>query len=78
MDDQYAATRVQEFLRDPTMDYIIDTLERQLFEEWALAKDQKNREEIFSELLGMKRFFRRLRAIADNAQLDNYKSRKDG
>ena len=73
-------------LADPTMplqdthavDYIIDTLERQLFDEWSLAKEHKNREEIFSELLGMKRFFRRLRAIADNAQLDNYKSRKDG
>lgn len=63
------SSRIIEFLRDPVTDEVIQSLETEMFEEWAYSKDTKSREELWFELKAMQRFFTRLRATADNVQL---------
>ncbi len=63
------SSRIIEFLRDPVTDEVIQSLETEMFEEWAYSKDTKSREDLWFELKAMQRFFTRLRATADNVQL---------
>ena len=63
-------SQIQVFLHDPLMDEVIDSIEREIFEEWAQESNATKREELFWELQGMQRFFRRLRAHVDNASID--------
>tara|TARA_A100001391_G_scaffold166850_1_gene127063 strand:+ start:139 stop:366 length:228 start_codon:yes stop_codon:yes gene_type:complete len=63
-------SQIQVFLHDPLMDEVIDSMEREMFEEWAQESNANKREELFWELQGMQRFFRRLRAHVDNASID--------
>lgn len=63
------SSRIIEFLRDPVTDEVIQSLENEMFEEWAYSKDTKSREDLWFELKAMQRFFTRLRATADNVQL---------
>ena len=62
-------SQIQVFLHDPLMDEVIDSMEREMFEEWAQESNATKREELFWELQGMQRFFRRLRAHVDNASI---------
>ena len=63
-------SQIQVFLHDPLMAEVIDSMEREMFEEWAQESNATKREELFWELQGMQRFFRRLRAHVDNASID--------
>ena len=63
-------SQIQVYLHDPLMDEVIDSMEREMFEEWAQESNATKREELFWELQGMQRFFRRLRAHVDNASID--------
>jgi hypothetical protein len=76
MDNYPNSSRIVEFLRDPMTDEIIESLESEMFEEWAYSKDSKSREDLWFELQGMQRFFRRLRAVSDNTQLNQARSEK--
>ncbi len=64
-------SQIQVFLHDPLLDEVIESIEREMFEEWAMDQQSPTqRENLYWELQGMQRIFRRLRAHSDNASID--------
>lgn len=69
LEDLSLADRIQEMMTSPVIEEILDSVEREIFEEWITSGDSDKRETLYHEFSGMQRFLKRVRAHMDNATL---------
>jgi|TARA_Y100000401_G_scaffold116059_1_gene121008 hypothetical protein len=69
LEDLSLADRIQELMTSPVIEEILDSVEREIFEEWITSSDSSKRDSLYHEFAGMQRFLKRVRAHMDNATL---------
>tara|TARA_R110000787_G_scaffold179775_1_gene291824 strand:- start:5231 stop:5464 length:234 start_codon:yes stop_codon:yes gene_type:complete len=75
-DEINLGSRAQEIMNDNIWKELTAAVQDEVFAEWLETKKPDKREQLWDELKGAERFFRRMRALADNSQFLKYNQRK--
>ena len=74
--DMNVGSRAQQIMDDDVWKDLTAAVQDELFNEWLKANKPEQREQLWNELKGAERFFKRMRAMADNSQFLKHQQRK--
>lgn len=75
-DDINVGSRAQQIMDDDVWKDFTAAVQDELFNEWLKTNTLEKREQLWNELKGAERFFKRMRAMADNSQFLKHQQRK--
>ena len=74
--DMQLGSRAQQIMDDDIWQELTGAVQEEVFNEWLQTKKPEQREQLWNELKGAERFFKRMRAMSDNSQFLKHQQRK--